>query len=95
MGLGPGGGGWGGGGVMAAEEGGARPDTRGPTRRTHAPADGRHESAWAGHRVSGAAPAARLAQWALLRPARGAPWGGAATGPRPLRASYLSAPPAT
>lgn len=95
MGFGPGGGGWGGGGVMAAEERGARPDTRGSTKRTHAPTDGRRGPAGAGHRVLGAAPAARLAQWALLRPARGAPRGGAATGPRPLRASYLSAPPAT
>lgn len=74
---------------------GALRQTRGSTKRTHAPTDGRRGPAGAGHRVLGAAPAARLAQWALLRPARGAPRGGAATGPRPLRASYLSAPPAT
>lgn len=95
MGFGPGGGGWGGGGVMAAEEGGARPDTRGPTKLTHAPTDGRRGSAWAGHGVLGAAPAARLALWALLRPARSARRGGAATGPRPLWARYLSALRAT
>lgn len=94
-GFGPGGGGWGGGEVMAAEEGGARPHTRGPTRRTHAQTHGRRGSAWAGHLVLGAAPTAGLAQWALLRPARRAPQGGAATGPRPLWESYLSAPRAT
>lgn len=75
---------------MAVEEGGARSHTRGPTRRTHASTEGRRGPAWAEHSVLGAAPAARLAQWALLRHARGAPQGGAATRPRPLWASYLS-----
>lgn len=83
-GSGPGGGGGGGGGVMAAEEGGARPHARGPTRRTHTPTDGRQTSL-GGIRCVGGGTCGGAVGAAETRPRCPLGLGGAAAGPSPLR----------
>lgn len=86
-GSGPGGGGGGGGGgVMAAEEGGARPHTRGPTRRTHARTDGGQRS-WGGIWCvgGGTCGGAGAVEAAETRPRCPLGLGGAAAGPSPLQ----------
>lgn len=87
VGSGPGGGGGGGGGgVMAAEEGGARPHTRGPTRRTHVPTDGK-QTILGGIRCVGGGTCGGVSAVgaAETRPQCPLGLGGAAAGPSLLR----------